>query len=730
MSVTKLLLTVSGGLEDLAERQVRSCFSSLLKVEWKKGPSGSQLYVTLRDSSRIAETIKKLDFVEYVSLLLDDFSIQDTRDNSFLLQQVEKKSSAISKERIDFCKTTCDSIKKEAPNDIELETLDGILIPTPDITNNSIPSTFTLSSEDLGINTIYTKSVVAQSTVETIFDFLSQHSFLDFNKCLWVDTGAGNGALLDHLPTEMSMGIDTNPMNSRIVRMNFFNLTRDHLKQEFPTHQSLCLISNPPFALSSRGDFTPIVQFINHAFDKLDADMMAVICPSKFARLRIWRSLHMTDNARLLGRFFLPHNAFYNPSTGQDVHIHSYCLIFGNKGKQGMEEKSVRNPRGVYLSSRRDKGFFPDLSTSDLTKALVQGLDKAGMELVAERNAKYILTAKLSSSLELWWLLNPQRPCSLVNSVSVKVPNHSLGWLSLSCKPPVALAMASIVMNKDDDNSYKSRVVVNLMSGEGTIELEARKAIPDSDFFFLSGDKNFDSALRLKQRLESLNKKDSRHCRIETIVWDAQHLPLRRGIADAILADLPFQGSVKKKHQTPMIGESKLQNETRLSYAKVLNHAARILRPKGRAALLSPDYKALRHASRDFHWSPLWFSKSVNLGGLSGKLFLMERLEAESKDLSLWVSSSSPDLSSWILEKAVEACHKNEEVEEKHQSVPSSIVTRVELHSTYFHKEKESLSHCYRIWFDDQIRNYQAKEYEQKIRSLIDNNLLEGTKLR
>eukprot|EP00578_Thalassiosira_sp_NH16_P029857 CAMPEP_0181077186 /NCGR_PEP_ID=MMETSP1071-20121207/816_1 /TAXON_ID=35127 /ORGANISM="Thalassiosira sp., Strain NH16" /LENGTH=309 /DNA_ID=CAMNT_0023158413 /DNA_START=466 /DNA_END=1395 /DNA_ORIENTATION=+ len=309
----------------------------------------------------------------------------------------------------------------------------------------------------------------------------------------------------------------------------------------------------------------------------------------------------------------------------------------------------------------------------------------------------------------------------------MKVPNHSLGWISLSIKPPVALAMASMSLNVKS-GCRKSRLAINLMSGEGTVELEASRAV-DHSLFLITGDKSYTNALKTARRVKSLHSRSCHGPLVDIVVWDAQNLPLRRGIADAIFADLPIQGSLKKIHQEPKtrkVHTIESPATSSLSYSQVLGEASMVLKAKGRTALLSPDFKALRHASSGFNWRQLGYSTNINLGGLTAKLFLMERKEACTKDLSMWVPTPRHDLSSWIFAVAKEAC-KNLKVQQLQRA---SLVSMVQLHSTFFHEEKNSFSHCYRVVFDDMVQNVDTRKMERLIREEIEIKAPVGIALR
>ena len=71
-----------------------------------------------------------------------------------------------------------------------------------------------------------------------------------------------------------------------------------------------------------------------------------------------------------------------------------------------------------------------------------------------------------------------------------------------------------------------------------------------SSYFMISGDINATRLHQTASRLENLKHRPL----VDLVVWDAQRLPLRNGIAaEAFIADLPISGSSKKRHQQPSI---------------------------------------------------------------------------------------------------------------------------------------------------------------------------------
>lgn len=746
--VIKLLLTVSGGLEDLADEQVQSIFKDvLLNKIWHKRTSGSQLYLDLRRARHdgkdvalvIAESIKKLDYVEYIYVLLNTFNISSGEDKlcqeeraSDVLSLIKENTSNIPKPSIDFCTHLCDLIdQQQSLNvDVGLGSLPGTLLSAPEVKPFD-ESEYGLNPNcgSFAVNTIYTRKDVAKATVDKVAAFVQQHdNSFSIHADLWLDAGSGDGSLLENMPQGRSIGVDTHPTSHQVQRMDFLQLTRQWLQNKQP-HNELYVISNPPFSVSSRGDYSPIVSFINHSFDVLQAKFIAVICPSKFTRERIWKSLGLSEKAHLWARFLLPQDSFYEPATGKPVHIHSFCLIFGHSPPPMMESTDETIAKsGCHISAKRDKGSYREISTCDLKASVVSGLKQTGMDLAVEKHAKYMLNAKLlESSFELWWQVNHMQPCSSVNSNCAKIPNHSIGWISLSAKPAVALAMNSLAVKRNTNAVQQGCIAVNLMSGEGTIELEAARAT-NSPVFMISGDIRDDCAFKSSKRVTSLKACGVCNPLVDFVVWDAQNLPLRKGFADAVIGDLSIQGTAKKAHQQPTVGKTgsaAAGPSATLKYSSVLSESSRILQPKGRAAFISVDHRSLGGACKQFNWNPLNHGANMSLGGLNAKLFLFERNKACTKDMCLTiVPPESPDHSSWLLDLANKAVQGVDVGCLKRKTI--NPIRHVNLLNTFVHPAEKYSRHCYRFTFHDEIRNVDAKVFEKEVRRVVSDNLLEG----
>jgi hypothetical protein len=371
-------------------------------------------------------------------------------------------------------------------------------------------------------------------------------------------------------------------------------------------------------------------------------------------------------------------------------------------------------------------------------------------------------------------------------------PSSSSQFDKKDTDPPAACAEKLSI--SDSVGSSNVSVVVDAMCGEGTLELEAFDSSRPASYFLLSGDKCEEVVSVAKERLQSVrscsrNDTSSSPCsnaqfqgsrsaplQVDFVVWDAQRLPLRDGIADAFLGDLPIAGAcgskrLNKRHQEPRMdlgsrfrggdgGEQPDQSEVPVDYQKATIQALRILVPgSGRAALVSVDSNSLARAilAMTGHFRIL-HRNNVTIGGLPGKMFLLQRRQPPTKDISVWLPPSlipsgkidgpansrtcggtvklfsagyREDLSSAFLEMATKSC-KGFWIDDflaLHQSASTdhcqldgrfhrTLVHRVELIDVYTNTDKDDrISHCYRISFDALLSNHQAKILEKVIRS-------------
>jgi len=621
---------------------------------------------------------------------------------------------------------------------LPVHVLDGEMLPFPAATNEKdldeiTTHNYTLT-DNFRVNTIFTKSHVAKGVVQTFVHLVGKELDLKGNDVLWLDAGAGSGSLLQFLPDKASVGVDLNTQHTSIYKKNFFDVSQDWLEGvRGSSFQHLCIISNPPFSEGSRGDYSIIIKFLEHATTQLKASFMGLIVPANLAR--VWRSSGLS--IQLLYRMILPVNSFYDPSTNESKHIQCHFLYFDlrpridaseeNKPLKKTLESSCPPRRQINIVAQRNKGMFPDISTATLTAAVVSGLGRAGVALGSSKSCDMTLRAKLDDRLQLFLDLNSKRPLSIVNSMSAQIGNHSLGWMAKSVRPPLALAMhllsqkreVSNIMSPDQQILEIPAIVVNMMSGEGTLEYESLYPQCQPSFRIV-GDRSPETIHQVAQNIKHLPYRPL----MDFVIWDAQHLPLRDGIADSLVGDLPFAGSKKKSHQEPSADAITSQDKV-LCYSRILVESVRILcASEGRAVLISADNQSLVHAIKKFtgNLKEVWQTK-INIGGLTGRLFLLEKKQPCWKDINLVVEDPYRDRSHKILAQAQNVCSTfylddHLVLQQGKQKKTQDLITGVCLQNEYRHIDG-TITHCYRLFFDPKVANMQAKALEKAIRPCL-----------
>ena len=530
--VVVLWCTVSGGLEDFAHSEVQSLFfpadgagarsgAAAAGPVWRvRGNSGSQLQWTVDCApdqlEALSQCILQLRMVEYVYVEIRSDS--NVCVDSELLARIEHDTMSTCRGHLSAALqlwSLCSAGLQSRSLTVGTEGLPGRLLPTPAVPPAPPPAAATESPDaalqpvapvEFNVNTVYTCPDVARVVVGTV-QALVEADGCAADCCVWVDAGAGSGALLQHLPEHRRVGVDTCPAPDAlgVVKIDFLSpdcspaWIRGHVAATPPAAmEHVCVISNPPFSDGTRGDHSAIVRFINKAVD-LGASYVGVIVPESFVRCRIWEVLGLSSRAKLEARFILPKDAFYVPGGGTK-HINCYFLFFRTTTTRGAHFEAeaavpahqpsagsniaVSSAVNIHVVAKRGPKNSFDFATADFTGAVVRALstleqEQCGFRLCRSDESQLgsggdtaqpaTLSARLKSmsegtaSFELAMQLNSKLPMSLVNCVSATCSNemnaangsgdgeqslvHSLGWSAASLKPVVAFTMCKLAFD-------------------------------------------------------------------------------------------------------------------------------------------------------------------------------------------------------------------------------------------------------------------------------------------
>jgi hypothetical protein len=179
----RLRCSISGGLEELAEEEMKKL--GLANVKWtKRGQHGSRLEIQVQGSSDgdLVAIIGQLHYVEYMYLEILKAQVS-FESKEALLRQVKhhtagtsihvEKSLVLWREARGFLRDR---------RDVGLETIPGILLPTPTIIPEGILTTSegeptnTASDGEFVVNTVYTKPPEAKAVVGVYLQLVKQYS--------------------------------------------------------------------------------------------------------------------------------------------------------------------------------------------------------------------------------------------------------------------------------------------------------------------------------------------------------------------------------------------------------------------------------------------------------------------------------------------------------------------------------------------------------------------------
>lgn len=166
-------------------------------------------------------------------------------------------------------------------------------------------------------------------------------------------------------------------------------------------------------------------------------------------------------------------------------------------------------------------------------------------------------------------------------------------------KGPIAAALVRLT------NPLPGEVTLDPMCGVGTISIEAAHLQPNGRHLASDIDASDLTIAHENTRAAGVS--------VELHQWDARDLPLEEASVDVVICDLPFgrrvSSPVKNQHL----------------YPPVLSEMARVLKPGGRAVLLTLEKRLLnRLLNRDSRWT-LREQRRVYYGGLGPMVFLLDR---------------------------------------------------------------------------------------------------------
>jgi tRNA (guanine6-N2)-methyltransferase len=178
--------------------------------------------------------------------------------------------------------------------------------------------------------------------------------------------------------------------------------------------------------------------------------------------------------------------------------------------------------------------------------------------------------------------------------------------LPASLRPSMAAALVRLTEPAADD------VFLDPLCGTGTLLIE--RGLYGRHGLLIGGDIETAAVMASQENI------GPRHKPRELLLWDAKRIPLADGSVDTIASNLPFGKQLSRPRDLPVL------------YRGLCAEIARVLRPRGRAVLLTSEIRRLRTAIEEQQGLGLRRSYSVTLLGQSATIQIVERSPSYSQE--------------------------------------------------------------------------------------------------
>jgi tRNA (guanine6-N2)-methyltransferase len=227
--------------------------------------------------------------------------------------------------------------------------------------------------------------------------------------------------------------------------------------------------------------------------------------------------------------------------------------------------------------------------------------EEACIKGIARRYGSRAQLVDDNAEIEIWAnILGSTFVCGLrLSDASMRHRAYKVANLPASLRPSVAAAMVWLTNPQPED------VFLDPMCGSGTLMAERMLMGPYAELW--GGDLSPDSLKAARQNLDTLGQPYTLR------KWDAAALPLDDASVDKAATNLPFG---------KQIGSA---TEIKSLYPQFFKELARVLKPSGRATVLSSEYELIKRAVRQAAGLEILTGYSIAVLGQWGRVYIIEK---------------------------------------------------------------------------------------------------------